>query len=39
MTNRVDAHHLAVADADEEIHKEVQETAILVQTTQVHVDM
>ena len=39
MTDRADAHHPVVADADEEIHKQVQQTAILVQTAQVHVDL
>ena len=39
MTERADAHHLVVADADEEIHKQVQETAILARVTQVCVDL
>ena len=30
MTERVDAHNLVVAEADEKLHKQVQETAILV---------
>ena len=38
-TKRVDVHHLAVADADKEIHKQVQETVILARTAQVHVDL
>ena len=38
-TKGADAHHLVVADADEEIHKQVQETAILARATQVHVDI
>ena len=38
-TKRADAHHLALADADKEIHKQVQETAILARATQVHVDL
>ena len=38
-TERVDAHHLVVADADEEIQKQVQETAILARVTQVHVGL
>ena len=39
MTDRADTHHPAVADADEEIHEQVQETVILVWTIQVHVDL
>ena len=37
MTETVDAHHPMVADADEEIHNQVQETVILARATQVHV--
>ena len=36
-TERADAHDLAVAKADEEIHKPFQETAILAQAA--HVDL
>ena len=39
MTERGDVHPLAVADANEEIHKQVQETAILARTTHMHVDL
>ena len=39
MTERVDAHNLAVAEANEEIHKQVQETVILARATQVHVNL
>ena len=39
MTNRADVHHLLVADADEEIYKHVQETAILARAAQVCVDL
>ena len=35
---KIDAHHPVVADADEEIHKQVQETVILARAAQVHVD-
>ena len=38
-TKRADAHHSVMADADEKIHKHVQETVILARTTQVHVDL
>ena len=38
MTERMDAHNLAVADADEEIHKQVCKNAILARATQVHVN-
>ena len=39
MTKRTDTHHLVVADADKEIHKQVQETVILARATQVYVDL
>ena len=39
MTERADAHHSVVADTDEEIDKQVQETVILVRAAQVHVDL
>ena len=39
MTERADAHHLVVADANEEIHKQVQETVVLDRATQVHEDL
>ena len=39
MTKRVDAHHLAVVDADKEIYNQVQETVILARAAQVHVDL
>ena len=39
MTKRADAHHPAVADADEDIHKQVWETAILARAAQVCVDL
>ena len=39
MRERVDAHNLTVAKADEEIHKQVQETAILTRATWVHVNL
>ena len=39
MIERVDAHNLAVAEVDEEIHKQVPETAILARATQTHVNL
>ena len=39
MTERVDAHNLVVAEADEEIYKQVWETAILARAPQVHVNL
>ena len=39
MPERADAHHPAVVDTDEEIHKQVQESMILARTTQVHADL
>ena len=39
MTKRSDAHYPVVTDADEEIHKQVQETAILARATKMHVDL
>ena len=39
MTKRADVHHLLVADANEEIQKQVQETVILAKVTQVDVDL
>ena len=38
-TERADAHDLAVAEADEEIHKQVWETVILARATQAHVNL
>ena len=38
-TERADAHDLAVAEADEEIHKQVWETAILDRATQAHINL
>ena len=38
-TERADAHNLAVAKADEEIHKQVQETVILARAAQAHVNL
>ena len=38
-TERADTHDPVVAKADEEIHKQVQETAILARATQTHVDL
>ena len=39
ITERADAHNLEVAKADEEIHKQVQETAILARAAQTHVNL
>ena len=39
MTERADAHDLAVAEADEEIHGQSQETAVLARATHVHVKL
>ena len=39
MTERADAHILAVAKADEELHKQVWETAILARATQACVNL
>ena len=39
MSERTDAYPPAVADADKEICKQVQETEILAKATQVHVDL
>ena len=39
MTKRADAHHLAVAAADKEIHIQVQETAMLARAAKVCVDL
>ena len=39
MTERADAYHPVVADTDEEVHKQVHETAILARAAQVHVDL
>ena len=39
MTERADVHNLAVAEADEEIHKQVWETVSLTSVAQVHVDL
>ena len=39
MTERVDAHNPAVAKADEEIHKQVWETANLARATQAHMKL
>ena len=39
MTERADDHDLMVAEADEEIHKQVWETAILARTTQAWVNL
>ena len=39
MTNRVDAQDPAVAMADEDIHKPVQETAVLARAAQTYVDL
>ena len=39
MTNRADAQDPAVAKADEDIHKPIQETAVLDRAAQTHVDL
>ena len=39
MTERTDAHNLAVDEGDEEIHKQVWETAILARANQAHVNL
>ena len=39
MTERADVQDLAVAEADEEIHKPVQETTILARATQTCIDL
>ena len=39
MTERVDAHDPVVAEADEEIHKQFWETAVLATATHVHVNL
>ena len=39
MTERADTHDLVVAEADEEIHKQVQETVILARATQACVNL
>ena len=39
MTERADTHDLAVAEADKEIHKQVQKTAILARATKAHVNL
>ena len=39
MTEWADAHDLVVAEADEEIHKQVQETANLARATWAHVNL
>ena len=39
MTKRADVHHLAVADADEEIHEQVQEIVILARASQVYANL
>ena len=39
MTERTDAHDLMVAEADEEIHKQVWETVVLARAAQAHVDL
>ena len=39
MTERADAHDLVVAEADEEINKQVQEIVALARTAQVHVNL
>ena len=36
---KADAHHKVVADADEETHKQVQETVILARATQECLDL
>ena len=38
-TERVDAHDPVVAEADEEIHKQVWETAVLARATHLHVNL
>ena len=39
MIGRVDAHDPGVADTDEEIHKQVQETAVLARATLEYVNL
>ena len=39
MTNRADAQDPAVAKADEDIYKPIQETAVLARAAQTHVDL
>ena len=39
MTNKADAQDPAVAMVDEDIHKPVQETAVLARAAQTHVDL
>ena len=36
---RADAHHLVVAEANEEIHKQVEETAVQVRAAHMHVNL
>ena len=36
---RVDAHDPAVVEADKEIHKQIQETAVLARATHAHVNL
>ena len=39
MTEKADAHDPLVAETDEEIHKQVWETAVLARATHVHVNL
>ena len=39
ITKRVDAQDPVMAEADEEIHKPVQETVVLARAAQTHVDL
>ena len=39
MTERLDTQDPVVAEADEEIHKPVQETTVLARAAQTHVDL
>ena len=39
MTGRVDDYDMAVAEAEEEIHKQVWETAVLARATHAHVNL
>ena len=39
MTRRADAQDPVVAEADEEIHKQVQETVVLARASQAHIDL
>ena len=39
MTNRVDTQDPAVAKGDKDLHKPVQETAVLTRAAQAHVDL